>query len=356
MATDLDDPQVYTRFDPSNMLGRIGELPQQCRQAWQSALDFPLPSDYSSVDKVIIMGMGGSAIGGDLVSALMLEKGGPPLLVHRDYDLPPLVDDKTLVIASSYSGNTEETLSCFTQALKTKAKKLAVTTGGRLKALADESGVPVFTFHYVAQPRAALGYSFFSILGLLHKLGLLTIKSEDIEETINLLQELSPRLDGTTPLSANPAKQLATRLLGRLVLIYGAGVLSHVALRWKTQFNENSKTWAFSECFPELNHNAVVGYRFPPWLAKKVFVVLLRSPSLHPRTQRRYQLTAEILTEGGVEHEFVEAQGKNPLSQIMSAILFGDYVSYYLAILNQADPSPAAVIDRLKERLGKIEL
>jgi glucose/mannose-6-phosphate isomerase len=266
------------------------------------------------------------------------------------------VDSRTLLIASSYSGNTEETLSAFAQALKTSAKKLAITTGGRLKALAEEKGIPVFTYHYVAEPRAAFGYSFFSILGLLHKLGILSINSQDVEETINLLQELSPGLDSTTPLNANPAKQLATKLLGRLALVYGAGILSGVALRWKTQFNENSKTWAFAECLPELDHNAVVGYRFPSWLAKRVFVVLLHSPSLHPRTQIRYQLTADILTNGGVEHEVIEAQGQSPLSQIMSTVLFGDYVSYYLAILNQVDPSPVAVIDYLKERLGKIEI
>ena len=356
MATNLDDPQVYKRFDPSNMLRRIGELPQQCRQAWASATDFPLPSDYSRVNKVIILGMGGSAIGGDLVSSLVLEQGGLPVLVHRDYHLPPSADDRTLVIASSYSGNTEETLSSFAQALKTPAKKLAITTGGRLKALAEENGVPLFSFHYVAEPRAAFGYSFFSILGLFHKLGLLTIKSEDIEEAIKLLQELSPKLDASTALNANPAKQLATRLLGRLALVYGAGILSKVALRWKTQFNENSKTWAFAECLPELDHNAVVGYRFPSWLAKRAFVVLLRSPSLHPRTQVRYQLTADILTDAGVEHEIIDAQGQSPLSQIMSAVLFGDYVSYYLALLNQVDPSPVAVIDYLKQRLGKIEI
>ncbi|MBA7606047.1 hypothetical protein ES703_13185 [subsurface metagenome] len=356
MVIDLDDPQVYRKFDPSNMLERIGELPLQCRQAWGSALDFPLPSDYSTVDKVVILGMGGSAIGGDLVSALALEEGVLPVLVHRDYGLPPSVDDRTMVIASSYSGNTEETILSFAQALKTPAKKLVITTGGRLKAMAEENGVPVFTYRYVAQPRAAFGYSFFSILGLLHKLGLLTFNSEDIEGTINLLQELSPKLDRDVPLSANPAKQLATRLLERLVIIYGAGILSKVALRWKTQFNENSKTWAFSECFPELDHNAVVGYRFPRWLAKRVFVVLLRSPSLHPRTQMRYQVTADILTESGIEFEFIEAQGESRLSQIMSAVILGDYVSYYLAILNQVDPSPVEVIDRLKERLGKIEI
>jgi len=352
---DLDDPKVYAKFDPSNMLKRISQLPQQCREAWRSTMELSLPPDYSRVDRVIILGMGGSAIGGDLASALAVQEGAMSVLVHRDYHLPTLVDDKTLVIASSYSGNTEETLSAFAEALKSASRKLAITTGGRLKVLAEESGIPLFSFDYVAEPRSAFGYSFFSILGILQKLGILSVKANDIEQAIRTAEELWSKLDRDIPLEANPAKQLATRLLGRLAVVYGAGVLSKVALRWKTQFNENSKAWAFSECFPELDHNAVVGYAFPSWLAERVFVVLLHSPSLHPRTQARYQVTAEVLTNAGVEYEVVEAHGEDPLSQVMSAVLLGDYVSYYLAILNQVDPSPVAAIEYLKQRLGRAQ-
>jgi len=354
--TNLDDLEVYRKFDPSNMLRRIGELPQQCLTAWQSAMSFPLPPDYSNVDKVVILGLGGSAIGGDLVHTLALEESKIPVLVHRDYDLPLLVNASTLVIASSYSGNTEETISSFSQALKMPAKKLAITTGGRLEALSADSGVPVFTFHYKAEPRTAFGYSFFSLLAIFQKLGLISIEHKDIDETIRVLEELSSRLDKGVSLEANPAKRLATKLLGRLVLVYGAGILSKVAYRWKTQLNETSKTSAFYECFPELNHNAVVGYRFPSWLKHKAFVVLLSSPSLHPRILMRYKVTAEILADAGIAHEVVDARGESPLSQIMSAVFFGDYVSYYLALLNKVDPSPVAIIDYLKGRLAESEM
>lgn len=354
--TYLDDPEVYRKLDPANMLGAIGDLPQQCLKAWHSATLFPLPPDYATVDKVIILGMGGSAIGGDLVRTLALTQGSVPVLVHRDYGLPPLVDARTLVIASSYSGDTEETISSFNKALETAAKKVVITTGGRLKALAEESGVPVFTFQYKAEPRAALGYSFFSILAIFHRLGLLSIESRDIDETIKVLGELSTRLDRAVSLETNPAKQLATKLLRRLVIIYGAGILSEVAFRWKTQFNENSKVCASSECIPELNHNAVVGYRFPSWLAEKAFVVLLRSPLLHPRILMRYNVTGEMLADAGIAHEVVDAKGKSPLAQIMSTVLLGDYVSYYLAMLNEVDPSPVAAIDYLKRRLAEIEM
>ncbi len=361
---NLDDPEVYKRFDPSNMIGRIGELPQQCLKAWRSASALSLPSDYSNVDKVVILGMGGSAIAGDLLHTMAMTEGKITVLVHRDYHLPQLVDERTLVIASSYSGDTEETLSAFSQALGTPAKKLAITTGGRLQALAAEKGIPVFTVHYKAEPRAAFGYSFFSLLAFFQQLGFITMESQDVDEMIGLLEELSLNLDKGVPLKANLAKQLATKLLGRLVIVYGAGILSPVADRWKTQLNECSKAWAFAECFPELNHNAVAGYRFPSWLSEKggergergkVFVVMLRSPSLHHRILMRYKVTGEILTDAGVAHEVVEAKGKSPLSQMMSMVLLGDYVSYYLAVLNEVDPSPVAVIDYLKERLASFQ-
>jgi len=353
---NLDAPEIYQRFDPSNMIGRMGELPQQCIKAWQGAIDFPLPPDYADVDKVIIIGMGGSAIGGDLVRTLTMTQGKATVLVHRDYNLPQFVDERTLVIASSYSGDTEETLSAFSQALQTTAKKLAITTGGRLQTLCLEKGIPVFTFHYKAEPRVAFGYSFFSLLAFLKKLGLITIESQDVDETVRVLEEIVLNLDKSIPLEKNRAKQLAVRLSGRLVTIYGAGILSNVAFRWKTQLNECSKAWAFAEYFPELNHNAIVGYRYPTWLNERAFVIMLRSALFHPRILTRYEITADLLKDAGVDHEVVEANGESPLSQMMSAVLLGDYVSYYLALLNGVDPSPVAAIDYMKGRLARSEI
>ena len=161
---NLDDPKVYKQYDPEGMLARIKEMPGQCQQAWQAAMSFNLPADYAKVDKVVILGMGGSAIGGDLVRSLAESEAKVPVLIHRDYGLPAFVDDRTLVIASSYSGNTEETLSAFEPALKTGAKKLVMTTGGKLQAMAEEKNIPVFKITYKAQPRAALGFSFLPTL------------------------------------------------------------------------------------------------------------------------------------------------------------------------------------------------
>jgi len=350
---NLDENGIYRQNDPANMLARIKELPMQCRQAWQKVMDFNLPSDYADVDKVIILGMGGSAIGGDLVRSLALAEAGIPIIVHRDYGLPSFVDERTLVIASSYSGNTEETLSGFEPSLKTRAKKLVMTTGGKLGELARASNLPVYKIDYKAQPRAALGFSFLPTLGVLQKLGLIRDKSADVDETVQVLEKLSANLDEKSPLAGNHAKQLAQRLYGRLPVIYGAGILAEAAHRWKTQINENGKAWAFYEVFPELNHNATVGYPFPPEVVKQVHVVLLRSPLFNERVRLRYGVTCDLLERAGAAYEYVDSVGESPLSQMMSTVMMGDFTSYYLAILYKVDPSPVEVINYLKDQLAK---
>jgi glucose/mannose-6-phosphate isomerase len=349
----LDNPQIYQQLDPSGMLQHLHEFPKQCQLTWRNALKFDLPREYARVDKAIILGMGGSAIGGELLRRLTLLEHRLPTWVHRGYDSPPFLNKNTLLIASSYSGNTEETLSSFAESLKIPCKKLALTRGGKLKELAEKEGIPIFLIDYQAPPRAAFPHSFISLLGIFHKLGLLEDKSADLEEAMQVLNRLSTELAESTPLASNPAKQLATKLSGKLAVIYGAGILSEVVQRWKTQLNENSKAWAFYEVFPELNHNAVVGYQFPPEMSERILVVLLHSSLLHPRISIRYRLTVEILTKAGVSYELVEAMGESPLAQMMSLVLLGDYVSFYLATLNSIDPTPVASIDYLKSRLAE---
>ncbi|GAG21282.1 unnamed protein product, partial [marine sediment metagenome] len=183
--------------------------------------------------------------------------------------------------------------------------------------------------------------------------GFLSDKSADVAETVPVLKELSAKIDEKAPLSSNPAKQLAQRLYGCLTVIYGAGILSEAAHRWKTQINENSKAWAFYEVFPELNHNATVGYQFPPEIASRIRVVLLRAPSFNQRVKLRYEVTCELLDRAGVAHEFVDSEGSSLLSQMMSTVMMGDFTSYYLAILHGIDPSPVEVINYLKEQLAK---
>ena len=350
---NLDDLNVYRRLDPANMLEHLHGLPRQCHTAWHKAKDFNLPKDYATIDKVVVLGMGGSAIGGSLLRNFVSRLTKPIIFVNRDYDLPAFIDDKTLVIASSYSGNTEETLSAFSLALKRKCKRLAITSGGELKTLAQNAKVPVFIIDHSSQPRAALGYIFMPLIAFMQKLGFLEDKTAEVEAMTQDLEKLLGEVKETVPTSSNQAKQLATKLQGKIAVIYGAGILSAVARRWKLQINENSKAWAFHETLPELNHNAVVGYQFPPELASKACVILLRCPSLHPRTLIRYRITSELLEQNSISHEVIDSQGKAELSQMMSLIYLGDWVSYYLAILYETDPTPIKAIDYLKKRLSE---
>ncbi len=357
---DLDNWALFREIDPDDMLGRITELPQQCRHAWANVQSLELPPEYRQVNRIVVLGMGGSAIGGDLLRALAEPECAVPIVTNRDYTLPAFVNAETLVIASSYSGNTEETLSAFAQARERGAKLLAITTDGKLAQRAQELGVPLLTFRYQSQPRAALGYSLVSLIGVIQKLGFIGDKEADLEEAVVVMESLQEEIRETVPCSLpspvteNPAKQLAKRLYGHLPVIYGSGYLAEVAHRWKTQFNENAKSWSFFEPLPELNHNAVVGYQFPEELAERILVVMLVSSLDHSRNKARFQVTQEILAQRGIAYETIEAHGGSPLAQMLSAIHFGDYVSYYLALLYEVDPTPVKTINYLKERLAQL--
>ena len=334
------------------MLAHLHAFPDQCRRAWQKVQAFELPCRYSDISNLVILGMGGSAIGGDIAQRLALFESASPTWVHRDYGLPAFVGDDSLVIASSYSGNTEETLSAFSDALKTQARKLVITSGGRLRELAEANGIPVFLVDYRAPPRAAFPHNFIPLVGILQKLGLIRDKSAEIMEALNVLDRMTSELSETQPLVSNAAKKLAARLQGRVAVIYGAELFSEVARRWKAQLNENSKNWAFCETLPELNHNAVIGYEFPAEARDRVFVIMLGSGLLGSRNSLRYRATSELLQRAGIDHELVEGRGDGTLSQIMSMVLLGDYCSFYLAMLNEVDPTTIDAIDFVKQYLA----
>ncbi|MSQ40640.1 MAG: bifunctional phosphoglucose/phosphomannose isomerase [Dehalococcoidia bacterium] len=353
-SIDLDDPSLYARLDPSGMGHRLASLPHQVRLAWRDAGALALPSSYRSVDKVVLVGMGGSGVGGDLLADLLaLEPTGPVFAVCRDYRLPSWVDARTLVIASSYSGNTEETLACFRDALGRSAKVVAITSGGILQQEAQAHRVPILGVNYQGEPRSALGFSFLAPLALLQGLGLEPDQAPALEEAVMLLEGASQRYGSGQPTEGNEAKRLARALEGHLVVVYGAGFLVGVARRWKTQINENAKGWALAEALPELNHNAILGYQFPGALATGAFVVLLHSPLLGGRVSARYPITMEILGRAGVSHKRVEVEGTSPLAQVLGAVALGDWTSYYVAMLNGVDPSPVDVIEYLKGRLSE---
>ena len=349
--TVIETVESIRRADAANMLDRIKELPKQLRDARTITRAATLPPRYGDVRQIIVLGMGGSAIGADLASALLAGELTVPMTVHRDYGLPAYVGRDTLVIASSFSGNTEETLSGFTEAQARGAKILVLTTGGTLKARAEAAGLPLVVFAYKAQPRAALGYSLGLVLGVLDRLGLARDRGPELEAALADLAKLDERVhEGAR---TNEAKALALELYGKIPFIYGAGVLGVMARRVKGQFNENAKSWSAFDVMSELNHNAVVGFPHPRAARSDLLVLCLESGRDDPRQKIRFTVTKELLDRAGVPHRTLGFAGSSLLSEVLQLVLFTDYVTFYLALLNGADPSEVRSIDHLKERLAK---
>ncbi|MCI0856470.1 MAG: bifunctional phosphoglucose/phosphomannose isomerase [Chloroflexi bacterium] len=345
----LDDNASLERLDPQGILARIESLPEQCEDAWRHAGDLRLPETHADAQDVVLLGMGGSAISGDILRSLATLTARKPVQVVRGYDIPASVGESTLVVACSHSGNTEETLSAFQQAVDAGAKTFVITTGGEIAQAADRAGAPVFRYEYEGEPRSSTGHQLMALLALGERAGLLEPQEQAVSEAVTLMKRQRANLGFDSPRDQNPAKQLAERLQWRLPVIVGADVLDVAAYRWKTQINENSKSWALHETLPELDHNSIVGFGKPD--VSRLHVVFLRHAALHPRLLLRYEATGEALDDAGVSHETVEAQGTSALAQVMTAIYFGDLTSYYLALLNGVQPATVVPIDTLKAKL-----
>ena len=353
----LDDQATYQRFDPSNFFQRLRDLPSQLPRVEEAvartdiqSLPSELLSGLLSARRVLVVGMGGSAIGGELLADVAAHQGSVPVSVWRDYDLPAWVDNTTLVLVCSHSGQTEESLAGFRRAVALKAPTVVMTGGTALAAEAKEAGLPVVAFDYQGEPRSGIGYSFLGPLRLLQRMGLLPASAGHWAEMKQEVCALIDRIVEEVPTEQNEAKGLAHKLYDKLPVIYGGGILLGVARRWKTQLNENAKSWALTEALPEVHHNTVES-QLPESLKRDIHVVLLRPDGAHPRLQTRYQATTELLTRRGAHWSQVCGHGSNPLSQIMTTVLLGDYASCYLAMLNGVDPSPVNAIDAVRRRM-----
>ncbi len=299
----------------------------------------------TGVDKVVVTGMGGSAIAGSLLQAYCSEKA-PSLHVHvsRGYDVPAFVDNKTLVFAISYSGNTEETLSAVKSAMRKGARVVAVTSGGKLKLQAEQLNKAVVEVPEGIQPRAALPYLFMPLLNVLHNSGLISDPSEEVEAAISSLKAAASGYK-------ERARSLAEKLSGKVPLVYSSDRMAGVAYRWKTQFNENSKIHAFTHVFPELNHNELVGYSK---LNANFYVILLEDEADSRRIKERIKLTKEIIAKRDVPSTQIVIKGEYLLTRILSAVHIGDLASVYLAQITGIDPEPVSIIEDFKKQLGKV--
>jgi glucose/mannose-6-phosphate isomerase len=352
---DLDNPKELAAIDRAGMLPVVERFGEQVKDALGiGASDVRLP-ESKGLKAVVVLGMGGSGISGDVVGALAPEAGMKmPLITEKGYQLPSYVDSECLVFAVSYSGNTEETLSCLQQARDAGARLVAVSSDGQLVETADREGIPLFVVPGGFQPRAALGYLFVPILSALERMGIVAGILEQLEQAVEMLRKRSGEYGGGSGLDSNPAKRLAKDLVGYLPVVYGSeGRLAVVSQRWKAQFNEMAKVPAFCNYFPELNHNETVGWQNLKDVCSRCHLVVLREQGEHERVEKRIEVTLELLA-GSVGHiAQICARGSNPLERMLDLIYFGDFTAVYLALLLGQDPTPVSRIDELKKRLAE---
>jgi glucose/mannose-6-phosphate isomerase len=349
---NLDDLERFKQLDTLNMLGEIDNLPDQLAFAYQLGMKHDLP-DWKNFRQVVIAGMGGSAIGADLLASYCASLAPLPVSVHRDYSLPHFAcGDETLAICSSHSGNTEETLDAFESARKAECRIIVVCTGGELAKRAKENNIPVWTFDHAGQPRAAVGFSFGLLLAMFERLGFIPDQSKEMEDAVTSMKRTQQHLKADMPAVKNPAKRYAGQLMGRWVTFMGSGLLSVVARRWKGQMNEVAKAGANFEFLPEADHNTLAGTKNPEeTLNAHTMTLFLRAPSDHPRNRLRSDLTRKAFMLEGMNTDYIDARGDTPLAHMWTSILFGDYMAYYLAMGYGVDPTPIQALIEFKEAM-----
>jgi glucose/mannose-6-phosphate isomerase len=306
-----------------------------------------------NIQHIIVAGMGGSAIGGDFVRSYLASVLPVPYNVNRSYDLPAYANEHTLVIASSYSGNTEETLSQFEQAVNRKCQIVCLTTGGKLGERAKAIGAPILPLREGLMPRAAFAFSFVPILLLLERLGFTSGQPDLLTNASTHLDGLAAKFGIENLTDSNPPFALASQLLHRLPVIYSATDFEAICLRWRGQIEENAKHLAYGNVLPEMNHNEIEGWTHPPDVLQHFFAIVLRSPDdENVRMQLRFAALKQILSGKQIDVFEIAAEGSTRLERMLSLIAMGDWTSLYLALFAGTDPTPIPVMENLKKRLA----
>jgi glucose/mannose-6-phosphate isomerase len=338
------------RVDPSNQLGDVLALPEHLRDAlWR--VESAIMQDWDTPAGLVVAGMGGSAIGGALARAAMGDHASRPIFVTRAYGLPPWTTPDTMVLCSSYSGETEETLACYESAGALGAKRTVLTTGGRLAEMAREDGVPVIPLPGGFQPRAAVAYGIVASLEVAALCGAGPRLTSEIDVAASHTEQLVAEWGPDAP-EDSLAKTIARGLLGTTPVIAGAGLTNPIAYRWKTQFNENAKQPAFSSELPELDHNEIIGWEGARELGR-FSAVFLDDSDAHPRVKERMELTEQLIASNAAASFHLETRGQTAIERVISLMLLGDLVSIYLAALRGVDPGPVKVLDELKAALAE---
>ncbi|MCM8795443.1 MAG: bifunctional phosphoglucose/phosphomannose isomerase [Candidatus Omnitrophica bacterium] len=349
--------KTIKKIDKSDMLSLLLDFPGQCKAALDIGKRTELLFDHNAFNKIVFCGLGGSAIGADLVRSYLYFESKIPIIVLREYNLPGYVDNSSLVFISSYSGNTEETLSSYLEAKNKNAFIITISSGGKLEEYAHADKITFIPIPSGLPPRCALGYLSIVPLAILGKLGIIPKVDIDssIRQMIEILDDLKDNsLKPTIAQSDNLAKSIAKKLYHKFSIVYSPSVHFDVcATRLRGQLNENSKALASSHVFPEMNHNEIVGWQNPRRLFKDFVVLMLRDSRAHPRVEKRMNITKDILNKEGIRVLEIYSHGEDLLSRIFSLIYIGDFISYYLAILYGIDPTPVERVTYLKNQLVK---
>jgi glucose/mannose-6-phosphate isomerase len=344
--------EIIQKLDPQDMRGTIRSFHEQVEEAAAIGRKFTAPGNSKSVANIVLAGMGGSAIGGDLLRAYLGMQLAVPFSVSRHYVPPPYLGRDTLFIVSSYSGNTEETLAAYEQAVARNARVLCITSGGEVAERAKKLGHPVIFIPGGLQPRAALGYSFFPLLFAMGAMGFARVDDNEITETITVLKTIAGEsLDST---DSNQAYAVARQLHGKIPVIWSSSdLLEPVNLRWRGQINENAKQLAWSGWLPELNHNEIVGWQNPDDMLQRMAIVLLKDREDNARVVQRMAITKDLLKNQPGAFIEIGTRGESRLARMFSVVHRGDWVSFHLAMLNGVDPTPVERINHLKNQLAK---
>jgi glucose/mannose-6-phosphate isomerase len=349
-----DNIQEIQKVDPSQMQRLLENFDVQLEEALRIGESIRIDAAVArGARNLVFTGLGGSAIGADVIRGYVQNEIGLPVLVNRGYTLPGFVNPDTLLVVSSYSGNTEETISSYREGKRRKARVVTISSGGEIEKMARQFGDPHIKIPTGFPPRAALGYSVFPLLLLLDRLGLVLFKKQEFDETLAVIRRLRKVL-GPESSGPNEAKELADLFYRRYPLFYSASDhFEAVALRWRGQIEENAKALASHHVLPEMNHNEIVGWKNPEPFLKDLVAVFLRDSGEHARVQIRMRITRELVEKTGAKTVQVRSEGSSLLARIFSLIYKADFVSFYLAVLYGVDPTAVKVIDYLKGELAK---
>lgn len=351
----LDNLSEIKKLDKANMLGSIEVLADQCRQAWQDLKGVNIPRDYHQVKNIVVAGMGGSAIGAHIVKSLFTNELKVPLEIINDYHLPAYVNKEALVVLSSYSGSTEETVSCLSEIKERQSKVLVMTSGKDLAEFLKKDKLPgyLFTprFNPCGSPRIGLGYSLFGLLILFGKIGFIKFSEPEAQRSIRIIEKNNKSFGVSSKELNNQAKQLAKKLLQKIPIYFSGGFLAGNIHTAANQLNENAKTFGSWFLLPEINHHLMEGLVFPKVIKESLSFVFFESALNEPRIQKRFELTKEAVKKSGIQTSSYKLQGKNKLDQVFEMLVLGSYIGFYLAMLYEIDPTPIPVVDWFKKNM-----